>query len=1098
MKKVTLILFTLAVLAASSTVSRSQVNTADTRMMSQPAVSADKIAFIYANDLWTAGLDGSNPKRLTVDEGIESTPFFSPDGKWIAFSAQYDGNNDVFIIPSEGGVPKRLTWHPSPDLACGFTPDGKKVMYTSAGASPIGRLTYLYTVSINGGFPEQVKVQSADKAAFSPDGKRVAYTPLRKAFNQWKHYRGGTVSTIWICTLSDYSVEKIPQPEGFCNDVDMMWAGDYIYFTSDRNGEFNLFSYNTKTKEVKQLTNYTDFPIQAASCGNGKIIYEQAGYLFLYDIKLNTSQKLTVPIAADLLTLRPRFINGSRYITGGSISPTGTRAVFDVRGEIITLPADKGDPRNLTNTTGAHEKNPTWSPDGRYIAYFSDESGEYEIVLAPHDGKGEKKKFKPGGAGFYYNLDWSPDSKKLSFVDCSCTLYYLDIETGKVKKVAQEKTYNSGYSIAGSWSPDSRWMAYTLITENWLHRVWLYNLEEDKSYMLTDGMADVTEPVFDASGKYLYFLGSTDAGPVRQWFDQSNIDMDMTSGLYLAVLSKDSLSPLAKVNDEEKPKPEVKDESDASKKDKEATDKSKDKTKDKKDKEEKRTVIDIDGIERRIQSIPAVQGRIFNLQSGKEGEVYYQEYKDGDNPASNLHKYDLAKSKDEVILPGCYAYQISADRNKVLLRTSGWYITALAGKPDLSQGKLKTEALEVYIDPPTEWKQIYDEVWRINRDYFYDPNYHGADWKAMKARYDQFIPHLSCRADLNRVIQWLCSELVVGHSYSGGGDYFIDKPYIPVGLLGADYAIKNDRYQFSKIFGGLNWNPGMRSPLTEPGVNVKEGDYLISVNGADLKSDENIFKRFENTSGKIVEITVADNPEGKDAKTYKVVPIGNEYFLRMKDWVEGNMKYVEKATNGKVAYVWVPDTYAGGHEYFKRYFFPQADKQAIIVDERFNGGGLVADYVIDILKREYICSNATRYGDDQRVPGGSIQGPKVMLINENAGSGGDLLPWMFRKFKVGPIIGKRTWGGLVGISGYPGLMDGGFVTSPNLGLFAEEGWICENVGTPPDIEVEQMPGPVAEGKDPQLDKAIEVIMDMLKKAPPVKHTKPPYPVKVKK
>lgn len=1083
----------------------SQINTIDTRMMLQPAIGSDKIAFIYSNDLWTAGIDGSNPKRLTIDEGIESNPFFSPDGKWIAFSAMYDGNIDAYLVSAGGGIPKRLTWHPSPDFVCGFTPDGKDILITSPGFSFFPRISYLYKVPFNGGYQEKINVQSATKAALSPDGKRIVYLPLNEAFGQWKHYRGGTVATLWICTLADYSVEKIPQPEGYCNDTDPMWAEDgFIYFNSDRNGEFNLFSYNTKTKEVKQLTNHNDFPVQAANYSKGRILYEQAGYLHIYDIKSAKSQKLTIGIATDLLTLRPRFIKAGSYLRTVFPSPSGARAVVDARGEIITLPADKGDPRNLTNTPSIHEKDPAWSPDGKYISYFSDESGEYQLHIAPQDGKGEVRKFKVEGNGFYYNPVWSPDSKKFSYVDNSCTMYLLDIESGKIKKVAAENMYNSAYSLAANWSPDSKWIAYTLITNNWLHRVYLYSLEQEKSFILTDGMSDVTEPVFDASGKYLYFLGSTDAGPVRQWFDQSNRDMQLTSSLYMAVLSKDSLSPLAKVNDEEKPKP---DPADTTKKDSDKSkekDKGKDKDKDKKDKTEKITNIDIEGIELRIQSVPAARGALFNLQTGKEGEVYYMEVPVSapglyNTTGASLHKFDLAKSKDEVILPGCNTYQISSDRNKILINSAGsWYLTNLAGKPDLSQGRLNTAALEVYIDPTAEWKQIFDEVWRINRDYFYDPNYHGADWDAMKKKYEQFIPHLACRGDLNRLIQWLCSELVVGHSYSGGGDDFIEKPYVPVGLLGADYAIKGDRYVFSRIFGGLNWNPGLRAPLTEPGISVKEGDYLISVNGIDLKTNDNLFRRFENTSGKIVEITVADNPEGKDAKTYKVVPVSNEYFIRMKDWVEGNIRYVDKATNGKVAYVWVPDTYAGGHEYFKRYFFPQADKEAIIVDERFNGGGLVADYVIDILKRQYICSNATRYGADQRVPGGSIQGPKVMLINENAGSGGDLLPWMFRKFNVGTLIGKRTWGGLVGISGYPELMDGGFVTSPNLGLFAEEGWICENVGTPPDIEVEQMPGEVAKGRDPQLDKAIEVILEQMKKNPPVQHPRPKFPVKVKK
>jgi len=1077
----------------------SQIDTKDTRMMTQPAISKDHIAFIYANDLWLAGRDGQNPHRLTIDEGIESNPFFSPDGKWIAFSAQYDGNTDVFIIPCEGGVPKRLTFHPSPDIVCGFTPDGKNILFTSPMNSFTGRYSQFYTIPITGGFPEKLKIPTGFKASYSPDGTKLAYIPYREVFRQWKHYRGGTACNIWIYNMKDLSIVKIPQPEGRCNDTDPMWYGDFIYFNSDRNGEFNLFSYNTITKEIKQITNHTDFPVLSCSKGNGNIIYEQGGYLHILDLSTNQTTKLTIGISADLLTIRPRYLKGNDYIRNYNLSPTGIRAVFESRGEILTVPAEKGDIRNLTNTTGANERSPVWSPDGKFIAYFSDETGEYQINIAPQDGKGETKKFKLNGSGFYSNPLWSPDSKKIVYRDNGNNLAYIEIASGNIIKIATEPIDDQFSSLHGDWSPDSKWITYTLLNTNWFQIVYLYSLETGQSYMVTDGMSDATEPIFDKSGKYLYFLGSTNSGPVKQWFDQSNADMKMTSNIYLAVLSKDTLSPLAKESDEEKPKAS---ESVDTQKDKKKKDKKDDKKEDEKSKEPL-TVIDIDGIGNRIISLPVPAGDYSGLQAGKEGEIYFIEAGDdagtpgGAKPT--LHKFDLKKKKDEEILQNCSNYTISSDNNKILYESNKSYsIGTLGDKIDLSQGHLNLSQLDLYIDPITEWKQIFEEVWRINRDYFYDPNYHGADWNALKTKYEAFLPHLSCRSDLNRLIQWLCSELAVGHSYSGGGDYFINKKNVSVGLLGADYELVNNRYQFKKIFGGMNWTPELRSPLTEPGINVKEGDYLISVNGKNLTTIENIYAMFENTAGKIVEISVSKSPDGKDAKSYQVVPISSEYGLRNMDWVEGNIKKVHQATNGRVAYVWVPDTHIGGHNYFKRYFFPQADKDAIIIDERFNGGGLVADYYIDILKRPYICSNTTRYGEDEKVPGASIQGPKVMLIDEEAGSGGDLLPWMFRKFKMGTLIGKRTWGGLVGISGYPVLMDGGFVTSPNLGIWAESGWICENEGVPPDIDIDQLPVETSMGNDPQLDKAIEVIMQQLKDNPPVKHIRPAFPVKVKK
>jgi len=1066
------------------------IDTKDTGLLTQPAIGSTQIAFVYANDLWTADPDGRNARRLTTDIGLELSPVFSPDGGFIAFSGQYDGNTDVYVVSASGGVPKRLTWHPGADIVQGFTPDGSAVLFTSGRFSFTGRYTQLFTVPVGGGFPERLKIPHAFRAVYSPDGTRLAYNPLYDAFTQWKHYRGGTASVIWIFDTKDNSIEKIPQPEGRANDPGPMWIGDKVFFRSDRNGEFNIFSYDTKSKAIKQLTDHKDFPVINASAGGGRIIYEQAGRLHVLDPETGKSTKLAIGVAADLGELRERFAKGSRWIRNSAISPTGARVALEFRGEIVTAPAEKGDPRNLTETPGVNERSPIWSPDGKSIAYFSDGPGEYELVVRGQDGKGEAKRFKLMGTGFYDSPVWSPDSRKISYNDNSGSLYFIDLKTGAPKKVADDALMPpSSYS---NWSPDSRWIVYTLNTSTYIQRVFVYSLDGDKSTPVTDGLSEASEPVFDAGGKYLYFFASTDAGPVKQWFDQSSADMRQTNAIYVAALTKDAASPLAKESDEEKGVPDKK---------KAEPEKTKN-AKDAAAKPVETVVIDFDGLNERILALPIPAGSYRGLQAGEAGQLYYLENPPdigsaaGPDAGASLHKYDFKQRKDEVILTGVDGYLISADRKKIGFRSrDAWSIVPAGQKPEPGKGKIDTEVIEVCVDPRAEWNQIFNEAWRINRDYFYATNMHGADWKAMREKYAVFLTDLSCRNDLNRVIQWMCSEIGVGHHRVSGGDSPFQPKTVAGGLLGADYAIENGRYRFKKVYGGLNWSPELRSPLTEPGVNVKAGEYLLAVEGKDLRPPLDLFARFENTAGKIVEVTVGPNPDGTGSRTVKVVPLANEYSLRNRDWVEGNMRKVHEATNGRVAYVYVPNTVEPGHIYFKRYFFPQADKDAIIVDERFNGGGLIADYYIDILRRPVISYWNMRYGADLKTPGASIQGPKVMLIDETAGSGGDLLPWMFRKFKLGTLVGKRTWGGLVGTLGFPVLMDGGYVTAPNLAIWTEDGWVVENEGVPPDIEVEQTPADVIAGHDPQLERAIRVILQELEKNPPQKPQRPPYPVR---
>jgi len=1103
---VTLLILTL--LATSPLFGRpaAEPDPVDTRLLAEPAISATHIAFTYAGDLWSARIDGSDARRLTTHPGEESRPRFSPDGRWIAFSGQYDGNTDVFIVPVEGGIPRRLTWHPGADVVQDWTPDGMGVLFTSGRAVHTNRYTQLFVVPVDGGMPDQLPIPYAAKATYSPDGSHIAYLPIGERFREWKNYRGGTHSRLWLYDVADHSVVEIPQPEGRANDTDPMWFSGKVYFLSDRNGEFNLFSYEPVAGDgggapgvigsgrVEQLTFHDDFPILAASHGDGKIIYEQAGYLHVFDpanptaahaegASGPTGTKLTVGVPADLLEVRERWVSGARYIRDSGISPTGQRAVFEFRGDIFTVPAEKGSPRNLTDTQGVNERDPAWSPDGASIAYFSDEGGEYGLHIAPQDGEGDVRRIELEGHGFYEDPVWSPDGSKIAYTDNSWTLYIVDLASEDVTTIMAEPHYGPQKSIAHSWSPDSQWLTYTQATGADFRRVWLYSLADGTSYPVTDGLSDAFDPVFDASGKYLYFFSSTDAGPVRQWFAMSNADMEAENTVYLAVLAKGVPSPLKAESDEEPVSEDAGATAGA-----EAAEAAEGAA-------GEAVRIDLDGLGQRIVALPVDEGNHVLLSAGAAGQIYYLTIGDG---GAALQHFDLDAREEETLLDnGATFYTLSHDNKKMLVRMGNNFLIGNAGRVDPSSGRLDIADMQVKIDPPVEWRQIFQEAWRINRDYFYDPNMHGADWEAMGEKYSDFLEDLATREDLNRVLQWMSSELSVGHHRVGGGDTLIDADFVPGGLLGADYEVANGRYRFAKVFGGLNWNPELRSPLTEPGVDVVAGEYLLAVDGHALFPPENVYSRFENAAGEIMTITVGPNADGSGARTVQVVPVGSEYPLRNRDWVEGNLRKVTEATNGQVAYVYVPNTSTLGHIYFKRYFFPQADRAAIIVDERYNGGGQVADYYIDILRRPYISNWATRYGDDFKTPFHSIQGPKVMIIDETAGSGGDLLPWMFRKLQLGPLIGKRTWGGLVGTLGFPELMDGGSITAPNLAIWTEDGFVVENVGVPPDIDVEQWPAEIIAGHDPQLERSIEVIMQQLATNPPVDPVKPPYPIRVR-
>jgi len=1038
----------------------------------QPTLNRTQVVFSYAGDLWTVSREGGDATRLTAGAGVEANPVFSPDGTQIAFSGEYDGNVDVYVVPAAGGVPRRLTYHPSTDVVVGWTPDGKEIIFSSNRMSFSPRFSRLFTISVEGGFPRELPLPMGYEASYSPDGKRVAYVPLpRDPFpgqglsQAWKRYRGGLATPIWIATLADSSIEKIPRRDS--NDFNPMWIGQTIYFLSDREGPVTLFAYDTRTKRVSRVIENHGFDLKSASAGPGAIVYEQFGSLHLYDLATGRTRSLVVRIAADLLAVRPRRERVGDRIVRGRLSPSGVRAVFEARGELLTVPAEKGDVRNLTNTPGVAERDPAWSPDGRWIAYFSDESGEYALHIRSQSGLGEVKKIPLGTPpSFFYTPVWSPDSKKIAYTDKRLTLWYVDVEKAIPVKVDTTTYENPWRVLDPAWSPDSRWIIYTKQLDNRLCAVLVYSLETEQRHPLTDGMSDARFAAFDASGKYVYFTASTDVGPATGWLDMSSFNRPVTRSVYLIVLRKDTPSPLAPESDEEK----VAEAPAASKQPVVVT-------------------IDFDNIGQRILALPIPARNYIGLRTAKAGTLYLLEASPpfiplADAPTMTLYSFTLEKRKVDKVLEGLTAFDLSHNGEKMLFKQGDrWFIAPTAPPVKPGEGALRTDDMEVLVDPRAEWRQMYHEVWRIERDFFYDPGHHGLDLAAAEEKYKPFLDAIAHRTDLTYLFAEMLGELSVGHLFIGGGDLPPVKR-VKGGLLGADYTIENGRYRFARIYTGENWNPQLRAPLTQPGVNVQVGDYLLAVNGRELRATDNIYSFFEATAGRTVVLRVGPDPTGADAREVTVVPVESEIGLRALAWIEGNRRRVEELSGGRLAYIYLPDTAVGGYTNFNRYYFAQINKEGAVIDERFNSGGTAADYIIDYLRRPLMNYWLTREGKIFTTPAGAIFGPKAMIINEYAGSGGDLLPWLFRRAGIGPLIGKRTWGGLVGIYDYPPLIDGGTVTAPRVAFFTPAGqWEVENQGVAPDIEVELDPKAWREGRDPQLEKAVEVVMDALAKNP---------------
>ncbi|HXG91749.1 MAG TPA: PDZ domain-containing protein [Blastocatellia bacterium] len=1075
-------------------------------LMQKPTLSRTHIVFAYAGDLWIVPREGGEAKQLTTGVGLESDPVFSPDGTHIAFTGQYDGNTDVFVVPATGGVPKRLTYHPGGDFALGWTPDGKSIIFRTSRKSATGVQAF-FTIPVDGGFETEVPLPMGFSASYSPDGSRLAYMPLAPAFAQWKRYRGGRTTKIWLANLADSRVEEIPRNNS--NDFNPMWVEGKVYFLSDRNGAVTLFSYDTRTKQVAQLIRNDGLDIKSASAGPGAIVYEQFGSINLYDLKSGKTSQVNITLNGDLLAVRPHFDKAANRISYYAISPTGARAVFGARGEIITVPAEKGNARNITNSPGVAERDPAWSPDGKWIAYFSDESGEYALHLRNQTGMGEVKKINLGNPpSYFYSPVWSPDSKKIVYTDKRLNLWYVDIDKGTPVKV-DTNTYENPFRVFDpSWSPDSKWIAYTRQLKNHLCAVFVYSLESNKSTQVTDGLSDARFAVFDKSGKYILFTASTDAGPTSGWLDMSSFphQASLTRSVYAVVLRNDLPSPLAPESDEEKVQEEKK-EGDKPEAKPEGAQAQAGAKPAKKEAEPVR--IDFDQISQRIVALPIPARNYVGTEAGKAGTLFILESVPatgaGSPPGATLHKFDLEKRKFEKVMDGVSAFAVSANGEKMLIGQgapvppgapmANYRFTIAPTMQPLKpgEGQLNLSEVEVYVDPKAEWKQMYEEAWRVQRDFFYDPNLHGLNLEAFKKKYEPYLESVAHRADLTYLFQEMLGNMSVGHHNSGGGD--VPQPnFIPGGLLGADYKVENGRYRFAKVYNGENWNPQLRAPLTQPGVNVKEGEYLLAVNGRNVTASDNVYSFFEGTANKQVVIRVGPNPDGSGSREVTVVPVANEGGLRNLAWIEGNRRKVDQMSGGKLAYVYLPNTSGAGYTNFNRYYFAQIDKQGAVIDERFNGGGTAADYMIDYMRRPLMNFWTTREGADFTTPVASIYGPKAMIINEYAGSGGDLLPWLFRKAGIGPLVGMRTWGGLVGIYDYPFLMDGGQVTAPRVAFYNLQGeWDVENHGTPPDVEVDLDPAAWRAGHDPQLERAVEVVMDALRKNPPPKYRKPAYP-----
>ncbi|MBK9797721.1 MAG: PD40 domain-containing protein [Holophagaceae bacterium] len=1079
-----------ALVVAASISATAQI---DARLMRYPDVSATQIVFSYANDLWLVPKAGGVAQRLSTPKGEESFARFSPDGKELAFSGNYDGNTDAFVLPVTGGVPTRVTHHPLPDRMVDWHPDGQSLLFASGMESGKDRFNKLFRVPKAGGLPAALPLPYAEFGALSPDGKVLAYQPVSTDFRTWKRYRGGMASEIWFFDLEKKTASRLPSAGG-SNDSQPMWHGGKLYFLSDRDGlkRSNVWSYDLAAKAFKQITFFKDHDAHFPAIGPSDIVLEAGGRLHRIELPSEKVLEVKVEVLTDRAALKPRVENASKLIRNPDLSGQGKRAVFEARGEIFSVPAEKGFVLNLTRSSGVAERFPALSPDGKQVAYFSDRSGEYELYVRPADGSGVERQVTRMGPGFRYHISWSPDGKRVVFVDQAMRINLCDLDTGKVRQL--DKGFflfdDALEGFRASWSPDSRWVAYPRDTANRNSVVALFDTQTNQRQDVTSAFYNAGDPAFDPEGKYLFLSTGQQFSPTYSDLDNTWI-YAATTRLAALPLRKDVVSPLAARNDVDA----VKEEKGKDEKKEGASEKGGDKNGADKKEAPKPVEIDLEGIESRMVLLPPAAGYYMDVAATK-GKLVYRRAAMlnplGETKAT-LYTYDLEEREEKAVLGELDGALLSGDGKKVLVQRKQEY--ALVDlKPDQKfEKKLPTGELMMRVDPPAEWQQIYNDAWRLERDMFYDPGMHGVDWPAMKARYGKLLKDCVTREDVNFVIGELISELNASHAYRGGGD--VEQPArLGAGLLGADFELDRGAFRIKRILRGANWDAQVRSPLAQPGLKVKEGDYLLAVNRIPLDAAKDPWAAFQGLAGKTVLLSVNDKPTLEGAREVAVETLTSDYQLRYWDWIEAKRKYVEKASQGRLGYIYVPDTGLGGQNDLVRQFRGQWDKAGLIIDERFNSGGQIPDRFVEMLGRKITNYWGVRDGKDWQWPYVAHHGAMAMLINGWSGSGGDLFPLYFKQAGLGPLIGRRTWGGLIGISGAPPLIDGGTVTVPNFGIFSKEGqWVVEGYGVDPDIEVMDDPALLAQGRDPQLERAIQEVEAALKKAPPVPTPKPAYP-----
>ncbi|MFW6129338.1 MAG: S41 family peptidase [Candidatus Aminicenantaceae bacterium] len=1047
------------------------------RLLRFPDINNKLVVFVYAGDIWSVSADGGDAKRLTSHLGLELFPKISPDGKWIAFSGEYSGSRQVYIMPSTGGIPKQLTYYNDVGVmpprggfdnqVLDWTPDSQKILIR-ANRTPYGkRMGKYFLVPINGGLETPLQIPEAGGGTFSADGNKIVYTPISREWRTWKRYKGGRAQDVWIYDLEHNKSKRLTDFPG--TDQHPIWYKNKIYFVSDRDLTLNMYSYHLDTEDIEQITDYDKYNILWPSGTNGLIVYENGGTIYKFDMDSGKNQKLTVNINFDNPNILPYFKEVDEDIQSFDISSTGKRAVFEARGDVFTVPAQQGITYNLTDSQGIREMSPSWSPDGRYIAFYSDKTGEYEIYLMDKSQDNKIIQLTSDSKVWKFPCVWSPDSSKLLYSEKNQKLNIIDINTKEMSTVDKAK-----YSDIGdySWSPDSKWVIYTKASENRLSALWVYSLEQKKAFQLTNDMYNDFSPVFSTCGKYIFFLSNRSFNLSFSSFEFDYLYNNATK-IYSVALT-DQIPPLFKdKNDVEEIKEPKKDKKKPSKE---------------QNKETLSVKIDIQGINSRIISFPLRAGNYRDIYPVEGGILYFK------NGA--VHQYKINEKKDSVVIQGISALDLSADGKKILYRFKNKFgITAIKPNQKPDTGALDLSDMTVKINPRIEWKQLFNDGWKIYRDWFYVKNLHGVDWKKIKAKYEELIPYLGHRADLDFLFGEMVGELNVGHCYVNWGDF--ERPErVDTGLLGAQLTAdkKSKRYIISKIYEGENWNENRRSPLTEQGIQVKEGDFLISIDGEDVFIKDNPYRFLENKVGGKVEISVNSKPEKENQRTYLIEPVKSELELFYLDWVKSRRRMVDELSGGRIGYFHVPNTSTAGNRELFKGFYAFKDKDALIIDERYNGGGFIPDVMTGLLSRTVLSYWARRGIKLTQTPAAAHEGPKAMLINHYSSSGGDAFPYYFKKKNLGVLIGTRTWGGLVGISGNPRLADGGYLSVPTFGFVDTDGkWAVEGIGVYPDIEVYDRPELVAEGKDPSLQKAIEYLLKELEKNPPKKIEKPEGP-----